>query len=72
MLITSCSVSTREKADPVVVDTACNWVKRIYVTENDVKVMDRQTKRDILTHNQKVDAICSPDGHAGQAQASAQ
>lgn len=54
------------------VDTACNWVVPIYVTANDVKVLNTQTKRAILAHNEKWQAICSPDGHAGQGPASAQ
>ncbi|MCM7293840.1 hypothetical protein M8O54_02875 [Enterobacter hormaechei] len=36
---------------PAVVDTACNWVKPIYLTDYDTDVMDRQTKKDILEHN---------------------
>lgn len=35
----------------VVVDTACDWVKPIYLTDHDIDVMDRQTKKDILAHN---------------------
>ncbi len=32
-------------------DTACNWVKPILVTEADILSMDDRTKRAILTHN---------------------
>ena len=32
----------------MVVDTACDWVKPIYLTDHDIDVLDRQTKRDIL------------------------
>ncbi|MDU1092621.1 MAG: hypothetical protein E7A42_23160 [Leclercia adecarboxylata] len=49
MSIASCM--TRGSA-PVVVDTACDWVKPIYLTEHDIFAMDKQTKRDVLTHNQ--------------------
>lgn len=62
----------KEKSDPVVVDTACNWVVPVYVTANDVKVLDAQTKRAILSHNEKWKAICGQDGHGGQVQASVQ
>jgi hypothetical protein len=43
---------------PVVVDTACNWVRIIYLTDHDIDVMDKQTKRDILAHNKSVQANC--------------
>ncbi|WP_259282894.1 hypothetical protein [Enterobacter roggenkampii] len=55
MLIASCV--TRGSA-PVVVDTACDWVKAIRLTEHDIEVMDRQTKRDILAHNKSWQANC--------------
>ncbi|HBR2690486.1 TPA: hypothetical protein L9Q38_005285, partial [Klebsiella pneumoniae] len=43
---------------PVVVDTACSWVRVIYLTDHDIDVMDRQTKRDILAHNKAVVVNC--------------
>ncbi|GKL70751.1 hypothetical protein NUBL21993_43300 [Klebsiella pneumoniae] len=43
---------------PVVVDTACNWVRIIYLTAHDIDVLDKQTKRDILAHNSLVTANC--------------
>ncbi|WP_407301859.1 hypothetical protein ACHQJB_14985 [Raoultella planticola] len=55
MLIVSC-VST--SVAPVVVDTACSWVRIIYLTDHDIDVLDRQTKRDILAHNKSVLANC--------------
>ncbi|MCA2127985.1 hypothetical protein LDJ73_06820 [Enterobacter hormaechei] len=55
MLIASCV--TRGSV-PVVVDTACDWVKPIYLTEHDIDVMDRQTKKDILAHNKAWQANC--------------
>lgn len=36
---------------PVVVDTDCDWVKPIYLTDHDIDILDRQTKKDILAHN---------------------
>ncbi|WP_262788467.1 hypothetical protein [Enterobacter cloacae] len=55
MLISSCV--TRGSV-PVVVDTACDWVKPIYLTDHDIAVMDRQTKKDILAHNKAWHANC--------------
>ncbi|WP_072277043.1 hypothetical protein [Kluyvera cryocrescens] len=55
MLIASCG--SRGSA-PAVVDTACDWVKPIYLTEQDIAVMDKQTKRDVLTHNKTWEANC--------------
>ena len=55
MLIASCV--TRGSV-PVVVDTACDWVKPIYLTDHDIDVLDRQTKRDILAHNKAWQANC--------------
>ncbi|MCO6602443.1 hypothetical protein [Enterobacter hormaechei] len=55
MLIASCV--TRGSV-PVVVDTACDWVKPIYLTDHDIDVMDRQTKKDILAHNKAWQANC--------------
>ncbi|STS92153.1 Uncharacterised protein [Klebsiella variicola] len=55
MLIGSCAKSLPA---PVVVDTACNWVRVIYLTDHDIDVLDKQTKRDILAHNKSVLANC--------------
>ncbi|MEC5638007.1 hypothetical protein [Klebsiella quasipneumoniae] len=56
MLIGSCASTSPA---PVVVDTACNWVRIIYLTGHDIDVLDKQTKRDILAHNKAVQANCS-------------
>ncbi|WP_373860608.1 hypothetical protein AAH440_07010 [Klebsiella pneumoniae] len=56
MLIASCAKSLPA---PVVVDTACIWVRVIYLTDHDIDVLDRQTKRDILTHNRTVKRNCN-------------
>ncbi|MGX5194751.1 hypothetical protein ACV8BG_28315 [Klebsiella oxytoca] len=58
MLIASCASTSPA---PVVVDTACSWVRIIYLTDHDIDILDRQTKRDILTHNKSVLANC-PQG----------
>lgn len=55
MLIASCG--TRGSV-PVVIDTGCDWVKPIYLTDHDIDVLDRQTKRDILAHNKAWQANC--------------
>ncbi|HBS7176456.1 TPA: hypothetical protein MAO59_001985 [Klebsiella pneumoniae] len=55
MLIGSCAKSLPA---PVVVDTACSWVRIIYLTDHDIEVLDKQTKRDILAHNKAVQANC--------------
>lgn len=56
MLIASCA---KDLPAPVVVDTACSWVRIIYLTDHDIDVLDKQTKRDILAHNKAVQANCS-------------
>ncbi|EPG6134613.1 hypothetical protein RFC82_004644 [Klebsiella pneumoniae] len=55
MLIGSCA---KDLPAPVVVDTACSWVRVIYLTDHDIDVLDMQTKRDILVHNKSVLANC--------------
>ncbi|WP_345754797.1 hypothetical protein [Citrobacter braakii] len=49
MLTVSCAKDLPAK--PEVTDTACDWVSIIYLTEHDIAVLDKQTKRDILAHN---------------------
>ncbi|WP_312837754.1 hypothetical protein [Atlantibacter hermannii] len=58
MLIASCAKTGPAK--PEVIDTACDWVKPIYATDNDWTVLDRQTKRDILAHNKAWVKNCGP------------
>ncbi|MEH8496916.1 hypothetical protein RAG55_23925 [Klebsiella pneumoniae] len=55
MLIGSCASTSPA---PVVVDTACSWVRIIYLTDHDIDVLDMQTKRDILAHNRSVQTNC--------------
>nr|WP_233614178.1 hypothetical protein [Citrobacter freundii] len=57
MLTVSCAKTLPAK--PEVTDTACDWVKPIYLTNNDITVMDKQTKRDVLTHNKSWQVNCS-------------
>ncbi|RTO57276.1 hypothetical protein EKN65_18580 [Enterobacter cloacae] len=61
MLIASCV--TRGSV-PVVVDTACDWVKPIYGTAHDWDVLDHQTKKDILAHNKAWQANCQKQTRA--------
>jgi hypothetical protein len=42
----------------VVVDTGCDWVKPIFLTDQDIDVLNRQTKKDILAHNKAWKANC--------------
>ncbi|WP_334372498.1 hypothetical protein [Enterobacter hormaechei] len=63
MLIASCV--TRGSV-PVVVDTACDWVKPIYLTDHDIDDLDRQTKRDILAHNKAWQANCQKKKNRGR------
>ncbi|CAM7133512.1 Lipoprotein [Enterobacter intestinihominis] len=55
MLIASCVTNG---SVPVVVDTGCDWVKPILLTDQDIDVLDRQTKKDILAHNKAWKANC--------------
>ncbi|HAS1959070.1 TPA: hypothetical protein I4D82_05110 [Enterobacter cloacae] len=62
MLIASC---VNRGSVPVVVDTACDWVKPIYLTEHDIDGLDYHTKKDILAYNKAWQANCSrEDGFA--------
>lgn len=56
MLTVSCAKNLPAK--PEVTDTACDWVGIIYLTEHDIAVLDKQTKRDILAHNRSVQRNC--------------
>ncbi|EPG4848782.1 MULTISPECIES: hypothetical protein [Klebsiella] len=58
MLIASCAKSLPA---PVVVDTGCLWAKIIYLTDRDIDVLDKQTKRDILAHNKAWQANCQKE-----------
>nr|WP_241869521.1 hypothetical protein [Enterobacter roggenkampii] len=48
MLIANCVTRV---GVPVVVDTACDWVKPIYQEEHDIVVISKPTKKDLLSHN---------------------
>ncbi|EOH6333357.1 hypothetical protein ACMA1L_003388 [Citrobacter koseri] len=58
MLIVSCA---NNSPAPVVVDTGCLWTRIIYLTDHDIDVLDKQTKRDILAHNKSVLANCKKE-----------
>ncbi|EQB4818475.1 hypothetical protein ACX3OY_17460 [Citrobacter farmeri] len=60
MLTVSCVRNLPAK--PEVTDTACDWVNIIYLTEHDIDVLDKQTKRDILAHNKAWQANCQDEG----------
>lgn len=57
MSIVSCAQTGPAKVE--VIDTGCDWVYFIRLTEHDIEVMDRQTKRDILAHNKSWQANCA-------------
>ena len=59
MLIVSCAETGPAKVE--VIDTGCDWVSAIRLTEHDIEVMDRQTKKDILAHNKSWQANCQPN-----------
>lgn len=59
LLTTSCAQTGLTRIE--VVDTACNWVKPILVTEADIMTMDERTKRAILTHNKTWKANCQQE-----------
>ncbi len=46
------------KSTTVVIDTACAWTKPITTTAAERKVMTRQTKEEIATHNDMWDYKC--------------
>ncbi|MRE78199.1 hypothetical protein GIJ67_02030 [Citrobacter braakii] len=56
LLIASCATIGPEKVE--VIDTACDWVKPIYLTDNDITAMGKQTKRDVLAHNKAWQGNC--------------
>ncbi|CAM6780583.1 Lipoprotein [Leclercia adecarboxylata] len=56
MSIVSCAQTGPAKVE--LVDTGCDWVNVIRLTEHDIEVMDRQTKKDVLAHNKSVRANC--------------
>lgn len=56
MLIASCAGTGPAKVE--VIDTGCDWVSAILLTEHDIEVMDRQTKKDVLVHNTTWDLNC--------------
>ncbi|PTA88728.1 hypothetical protein C9415_24815 [Kluyvera sp. Nf5] len=62
MLIGSCATTGPAKVD--VIDTACDWVKPVYLTLEDIRVMDPNTKKDILIHNNSWRSNCAAESHS--------
>lgn len=56
MSIVSCAQTGPAKVE--IIDTSCDWVSAIRLTEQDIEVMDRQTKKDVLAHNRAWQANC--------------
>lgn len=52
-LISSCS------ATPVLIDTACSWVKPIRTNAADRKAMARELKEQLVAHNRLYDSHCA-------------
>ncbi len=51
-----------------VIDTGCEWVRPIYVSDHDIEVMSAPTQREILVHNETWVKNCPEQtvaGHAG-------
>lgn len=59
MSIVSCAQTGPAKVE--VIDTGCDWVNVIRLTEHDIEVMDRQTKKDVLVHNKSWQVNCQPN-----------
>ncbi|WP_425138781.1 hypothetical protein [Enterobacter hormaechei] len=57
ILIAGC-VGGSPKPSYVFVHDSCDWVRPLYLTDHDIDVLDRQTKRDILAHNKAWQANC--------------
>ncbi|MDE9575221.1 hypothetical protein L2106_17680 [Citrobacter portucalensis] len=62
MLIGSCVQTGPAKVE--IIDTGCDWVKPIYLTDNDIAAMDKQTKKDILAHNKAWQQNCKTYNHS--------
>ena len=41
-----------------VIDTGCEWVHPIYVSDHDIDVMSSSTQREILEHNETWERNC--------------
>ncbi|UYA98935.1 putative Rz1 protein [Xanthomonas phage vB_Xar_IVIA-DoCa8] len=52
------SIAETVQTKPVVIDTACDWVRAIWVSKSDD--MTPGTARQILNHNQAVVKNCGP------------
>lgn len=45
------------------IDTGCEWVHPIYVSDHDIDVMSASTQRAILAHNETWGKICVKSGN---------
>lgn len=63
--LTAGCVGGPPKPSYVFVHDSCDWVKPIYLTDHDINVLDRQTKRDILAHNKAWQANCQKTKESG-------
>jgi len=52
ILMTSC------RGTPVLIDSACSWVKPISTNKADRAVMSREVKQQIAVHNDLFDSHC--------------
>ncbi|PHZ02850.1 hypothetical protein CQW88_22920 [Citrobacter freundii] len=55
-LIASCAQTGPARVE--VIDTGCDWINPIFGTTQDWEVLDKQTKKDILTLNKAWVANC--------------
>ncbi len=58
LLLMTMSLSAGCKSTTVFIDTSCAWLKPITTTAAERKVMTRQTKEEIATHNEMYDLRC--------------
>ncbi|CAM6735027.1 TPA: hypothetical protein R5E53_004015 [Enterobacter cloacae] len=58
ILIAGC-VGGPPKPNYVFVHDSCDWVRPLYLTDHDIDVFDRQTKKDILSHNKAWQKNCN-------------
>lgn len=65
ILIAGC-VGGPPKPNYVFVHDSCDWVRPLYLTDHDIDVMDRQTKKDILAHNKAWQANCQKEIRSSQ------
>lgn len=60
LMLTLISGCVNDGHGPVVIDAGCDWDRPILLTRHDIEVLDSQTRRDILSHNETWQANCQP------------